>query len=113
MRDEPDWVKQRRAELMAKAPKKKPATRRRRVLVDLDQAAKACKVTNNRKAFVWLWLQNRAWLRKSQTVTAPNGELAKYGVDRKTKTLALRQFEVAGLISVEWPPKKSPVVTLP
>jgi hypothetical protein len=33
------------------------------------------------------------------TVAVPNGALAKYGVSRKQKYLALRQYEAAGVIS--------------
>ena len=106
-----DWFKQRRAELEARAPVKRktaePFTK-----VRLAKAAAAYTAMNCPKAMVWLWLLHRSWYTKSLTVAAPNGALAKFGVSRKVKNLALRQLEVAGLVTVERPSRKTPIVTL-
>jgi hypothetical protein len=61
---------------------------------------------------VWVWLVHQARKTGKNTISIPNGALAKYGVDRKTKYLALRQYAAAGLIAIEWRPRKTPVATL-
>ena len=53
-------------------------------------------------------LVHRAWRAKGKTFVMPN----RPGVNKKTKWLTLRGLERAGLITVEWRPRKSPVVTL-
>jgi hypothetical protein len=50
----------------------------------------------------------RAWKTKGKSFVMPNLQ----GVDHKTKARTLRGLERAGLISVEWRRRKSPVVTL-
>jgi hypothetical protein len=106
-----DYVKQRLAELEARAPAKhKKVEPYAKVL--LGKAAKAFVVMNCPKAMVYLWLVHKARTTGKNTITIPNGALTKYGVSRKVKYIALRQLEEAGLISVEWRPRKTPVVTL-
>jgi hypothetical protein len=91
-----DWAQQRRAQLEAAAPVKRkkiePFVKAR-----LATAATAYTAMNCPKAMVWLWLLHRSWYAKSTTITVPNGALAKFGVSRKVKSLALRQLEAAGL----------------
>ena len=82
------------------------------VVLPLSWAAEASAATNCQKAMVWLWLVHRARKTRTTTVTLPNCALAKFGVSRRVKSLALRQLEEAGLISVERRPQKTPVVTL-
>jgi hypothetical protein len=95
-----------------------PATKARRLrpetfaTVPLQWAAQALAATNNRKAMVAVWLIYRAWQTKSSTFVVPNTALADYGVTRKVKYLALRQLATAGLITVKWQSRRSPVVTL-
>jgi hypothetical protein len=50
----------------------------------------------------------RAWRAKGKSFVMPN----RGGVPRKIKICTLRGLERAGLISVEWRPRKSPIVTL-
>jgi hypothetical protein len=96
----------------------KPSTkvRRRRpetfANVPLQWAAKALAATNTRKAMVCVWLIYQAWRTKSPTFVVANRALADCGITPKVKIAALRQLEEAGLIIVEWRPRKSPVVTL-
>jgi hypothetical protein len=75
-------------------------------------AAKAFNVMNCPKAMVWVWLVHKARTFSSNTFTIPNGALMQYGVSRKVKYLALRQLEEAGLITVDWRSRKTPMVTL-
>jgi hypothetical protein len=78
----------------------------------LSPAAKAFAAMNCPKAMVWAWLVHKARTTGSNAITIPNGALAKYGVSRRVKHLALRQLEQAGLITVERKPRKTLVVTL-
>src|SRR6516162_6365834 len=94
------WARQRLAELQAAAPVKHKKDVRF-VMLSLPRTAKACAATNCQKAMVWVWLTYRVWQTKSATVAIPNSALARYGIIRKVKYLALKQLEAAGLISVE------------
>jgi hypothetical protein len=107
----PDWAKKRLAEIEARRSKKRKKAEPW-VKVSLAMAAKAAAATHTQKSMVWVWLLHRAWLTGKATVPVPNGALAKYGVNRKSKTLALKQLEAAGLITVEWHSRKTPIVTL-
>ena len=82
------------------------------VVLPLWWAAEASAATNCQKAMGWVWLVHQMCKTKNTTVTIPNRALAKFGVSRRVKSLALRQLEEAGLISVERRPRKTPVVTL-
>lgn len=106
-----DWTKQRRAELEAAAPIKRTKIAPY-VMLPLAWAAKAAAATNTPKAMVWLWLMHRARQTGSAAVTMPNGALAKFGISRRVKSLALEQLEAAGLIAVERRPRKTPIVTV-
>jgi hypothetical protein len=61
---------------------------------------------------VWLYLFHRVWADKHRTVVVANQTLSTWGVGRREKYKALRQLEAAGLISVEWRQRRSPLVTL-
>jgi hypothetical protein len=95
-----------------------PSTKVRRlrseafVVVPLQLTARASAAMNSPQTMVWVWLLYRAWQTKSSSFTIPNTALIDYGVTRKVKYRVLRQLEIAGLITVERPPRKSPVVTL-
>lgn len=64
------------------------------------------------QALVWHYLHHRVWSIKSRTVTLPNATLKSWGVNRMSKSRALRKLEQAGLISVESRTRRSPLVTL-
>jgi hypothetical protein len=106
-----DWPKHRLAELHAAAPAKRKKTEPF-AMVKLGVAAKAFAAVNCQKALVYVWLVHHARMTGKNTVAVPNGALAKYGVSRKLKYLALRQYEAAGVITVEWRPRKTPLATL-
>jgi hypothetical protein len=93
-----------------------PPTRKRRksfAQLDLERTALAYKALGCRKAFLWVWLCHRAWLRKSLTVTVPSAELARFGINREAKRRGLGQLAAAGLISIDkQPSRKIPTVTL-
>ena len=92
---------------------KKTAKREQRFAgVLLKEAAAACKATRNHQAFVWIWLQYLAWEARYKPFKVPNERLEAYGVDRKTKGLALKAFKKAGLISIARNGKNSPVVAI-
>ena len=61
---------------------------------------------------VMVELLRASWKAKSSTFPLPNGRLEKLGVSREVKRRVLRDLEQGGLITVERPLRKSPVVTL-
>jgi hypothetical protein len=81
-------------------------------MIKLNAAAKAFAAVNCPKAVVYIWLVHQARKTGKNTVAVPNGALIKYGVSRIIKYRALRQYENAGLITVEWRPRKTPLATL-
>ncbi len=107
-----EWVKQRLTELEAKAPVKRKKFEPFVAKIKLDTAAKVFAATDCKKAMVWLWLLHQAWKTGNKTIAVPNGALAQYGVSRKVKCSALQQLEEAGLITVEWRSRKTPIATL-
>ena len=106
-----DYAKRRLAELHAAAPTKRKRTTPF-AMVSLPAAAKAFAVANCPKATLWLWLLHQARKTGKRTVAVPNGAVAKYGVSREIKRRALRQWEAAGLVSIERGSRKTPIVTL-
>ena len=80
--------------------------------VRLNSAARAFAALNCQKAMVRVWLVHRVWLRQCPTVAVPNGELVKLGVSPDAKVRALRQLEAAGLVMIDWRPRKTPLVTM-
>jgi hypothetical protein len=110
MQDEP-WYVRRRRELEAAAPVK-----RRKiepfVKVPLWWIAQATKATNTGRALVCIELLHAAWKAKRSTFPLPNGRLARLGIKRETKRRALHDLERAGLITVDRPPRKTPIITL-
>jgi hypothetical protein len=59
-----------------------------------------------------LKLMRMSWRLRSATIKVTNRALASYKMDRHTKLETLRRLERAGLISVEWRQRKSPLVTI-
>src|SRR5262245_36723371 len=110
MDDEP-WHVRRRRELEAAAP-----VRRKKVepfvKVPLWWIAAAAKATNTHKTLVLVELLRVAWKARSATFPLPNGRLKTLGVGRETKGRVLRDLERAGLIVVDRPTRKTPIVTL-
>jgi hypothetical protein len=81
-------------------------------IVPLWWAEQAAKADRNVNLLVCVNLVYRAWRAKGRagekTFAMPNSR----GVDRRTKIHTLRTLEKAGLITVEWRDRKSPIVTL-
>jgi hypothetical protein len=104
-------AERRQSELKEAAPKK---TRKVEpfVNVPLWWITQATKLTKTPAALVCIELLYRAWKGKSLTFPFPNGNLKKLGVSRDIKRRALRDLERGGLISVERPTRKTPIVTL-
>jgi hypothetical protein len=110
MQDEP-WHVKRLRELEAAAPAKRKKVEPF-VKVPLWWIAQATKATNTGRALVCIELLYAAWKTKRSTFPLPNARLARLGIKRETKRLALRDLERAGLITVERPPRKTPIITL-
>jgi hypothetical protein len=109
--DEEPWHVRRLRELEAAAP-----ARRKKVepfvKVPLWWAKQMTAATKTKKALVGIVLLHTAWKAGRQTFPLPNGRLAKLGVSRWAKNRALRDLERAGLIVVERPEHKTPIVTM-
>jgi hypothetical protein len=106
-----DWATRRKAELEARAPAKRKK-KKLFAVIELDVGSRAFAAMNCPRAMVYVWLLHKARMTGKNTVAVPNGALAAYGVSRKVKYSALRQLEEAGLITMEWPPRKTPMATL-
>jgi hypothetical protein len=102
-----DWSRVKVRELNTTRQKTEPFA-----MLSLAWAAKAAAATNTGKAMVWVWLVQQSRITRSDVVEMPNETLAKYGVSRKVKYLALSQLEAAGLISIRRRGLKSPLVQL-
>ncbi len=61
---------------------------------------------------VGIALYQRAGMEKSDTVKLSNGVLEDWGIDRYAKRRALKDLEIAGLVSVKRRHGRSPVVTI-
>ena len=82
-------------------------------ILDLTAAAEAATVlTTAAQMFVWIWIVHQTKKRNSKPVAVPNVALAPYGISGKVKAAALDHLEAAGLVSIERPTGKAPVVTL-
>jgi hypothetical protein len=93
----------------ARAKKKREAF----VKVPMWWAEQVCKSAGSpQQVFVALWLLFRSWKSGAKTVSVPNAELRKLGIDRRSKLRAISAYERAGLLKVERAPKKTVVVTL-
>jgi hypothetical protein len=110
MQDEP-WHVKRLRELEAAAPVKRKKVEPF-VKVPLWWIAAAAKAARSPRTLVLVELLRASWKARSPTFPLANVRLAKLGVSRETKREVLRDLEGAGLIMVERPGRKSPVVTL-
>jgi hypothetical protein len=59
-----------------------------------------------------LRLMRISWRLKDATIKVTNKVFPDCRMDRHTKSETLRRLEQAGLISAEWRPRKSPLVTI-
>jgi len=107
------WVKRRLTELEAAAP----GRRKRKkvepfVHVPLWWITQATKLARTPAALVCIELLYRSWKAKSPTFPFSNENLKRLGVSREIKRRVLRDLERGGLITVERPTRKTPIVTL-
>jgi hypothetical protein len=109
--DEEPWHVRRRHELEGAAPIKRKKVEPF-VKVPLVWIARATRATNTGRALVCIELLYAAWKARRPTFPLPNGRLAKLGVTRETKRRTLHDLERAGLVVVERPERKTPIVTL-
>jgi hypothetical protein len=70
------------------------------------------KVLGGKRLLVWLYIHHRIWADKATTVAVGNKTLGEWGVSRKMKYTALRRLEDAGLVSISWRKRLSPLVTI-
>jgi hypothetical protein len=82
------------------------------VKMPLWWAEAAAKATRSPATLVLVELLWAHWKAKSLTFPLPNVRLRKQGTSRKVKRRVLRDLERVGLITVERPECKSPIVTL-
>lgn len=111
MDDSEPWYERRLRELeAAAAPKRKKQEPFAKV--PLMWAKRMTAATHTKRALVGIVLLHTAWKTKRTTFPLPNGQLTKLGVSRQTKRRALADLERAGLIAVERPLRKTPIVTI-
>jgi hypothetical protein len=110
--DDEHWSVKRRRELEAMAPVKRKRKVEPFVKVPLWWIAAAAKHTRTPGMLVCIELLHASWRAKSLTFPLPNGRLQRSNVNRETKRRVLRALEQGGLIKVERPPRKAPIVTL-
>ena len=109
MEEEP-WHVRRLRELEAAAPPKrrKPEF----ILLPLWLAKAVFDASRSPAAPLVMAELLRLRRRHGTTFPLPNGRLETLGVSRHTKRRVLRDLERAGLVVIERPPDKTPVVTL-
>ncbi len=82
------------------------------VKMPLWWAEAAAKATGSPVTILLVELLRLRWKTHSMTFPLPNGRLAKLGVSREIKRRALRELEKNGLITVERPLRRTPIITL-
>jgi hypothetical protein len=91
---------------------RKPGQSEPFVKMPLWWAEAASKAVGSPATLVLVELLRVHWRTKSKTFPLPNARLRKQGVSRDVKRRVLHDLERAGLIAVDRPKSKSPVVTL-
>ena len=99
-------------ELETVAPIKRKKKAEPFVKVPLWWIETAAKATKSPTTVVLIELLRLRWKTGSPTFPLPNARLQRLGVSRKVKQRILRELELARLVIVERPARKSPVVTL-
>lgn len=109
--DNEPWHVTRRRELESAAPVKRKKSERF-VKVPLWWIETAATATRSPTTLVLIELLHIAFKTRRATFPVPNGRLKAAGVSREIKRRTLLDLERAGLVLVERPPRKTPVVTL-
>jgi hypothetical protein len=110
MEPEP-WHVRRRRELEAAAPAKRKKAEPF-VKVPMWWIEAASKATRSPATLVMIKLLRASWKARRSTFPLPNARLARRGVSRKVKHRVLRDLERAGLIVVDRPARKTPLISL-
>jgi hypothetical protein len=105
------WHVKRLRELEAMGAKRRARKEDAFVKVPLWAAALVSEATRSPAVLVWVYILYCAWKAKGQSFTLPNGWLERRGVSRQSKYNIVRRLEAYGLITVEWRPRKSPLIT--
>jgi hypothetical protein len=72
-----------------------------------------CKVRAHGSTYrVALHLLHESWRTGNEAIKLTNVALAKVGVGREGKAIALKELRRAGLVAVEQRPRRSPIVTV-
>jgi hypothetical protein len=111
--NKPEWLADKIAATSAR-PGRAAKTNRDDLFVQILHRAVAAggRALHDKQWMVWLYIHYRALWDKTNTVEIGNKTLKEWGVGRTVKNRALYAFERAGLITVDWRGRKSPVVTL-
>jgi hypothetical protein len=99
----------------ASKPKSKPKQQQPRHFVQVPGlwVEQLCAIRAHGSTYrVAMHLLHEAWATKTRTVKLTNVALAKNGVGRAGKAVALRELRKAGLVAVEQRPHRNPVVTV-
>jgi len=107
-----DWTARRSREPEAAAPVKRKKKVEPFVKVPLWWIEAAAKAADSPRTLLLVELLHARWKTQCMTFPLPNGRLRKLGVSRDVKRRVLRDLELAGLITVERPARKTPIVTL-
>jgi hypothetical protein len=110
--DAEPWHVKRRRELAAAAPAKRRRKTEPFVQMPLWWVEVAAKATSSPVTILLVELFRLQWKTQRRTFPLPNGRLAELGVSCEVKRRVLRELEQSGLITVERPPRRTPIVTL-
>jgi hypothetical protein len=109
--DEEPWHVRRLRELEAAAPVKHKKVKPF-VKLPVDWAYAFGQATRSPELLICTELLSRYWRTKSRTFPLPNDRLKGLGVSREIKRRVLRELEQGGLILIERPARKTPLITL-
>jgi hypothetical protein len=110
--DTEPWHVQRKRELEAAASVRRKRKIEPFVKVPLWWAQASAKATGSPAVLVLIELLRLQWKTRRMSFPVPNTRLKKLGVSREVKRRVLRDLQRAGLITVDQPTRKSPIVTL-
>jgi hypothetical protein len=109
--DEEPWHVWRLRELEAAAPVKHKEVKPF-VKLPIEWAFAFGQATRSPELIICAELLLRYWKTKSRTFSLPNDKLKGLGVSREAKRRVLHELERGGLIMVERPNRKTPIIAL-
>jgi hypothetical protein len=97
----------------AAKPKQRSRAKVEFVLLPYEQTlAAAGKVKSSAALAVVVELAHRVFKTHESEVGLNNSVLSSVGISHKAKLCALRELEAAGMVTVDWRKRKSPLVTI-